>query len=328
MHSGSAPCFASIIVPVYNAETWLPECINSVLAQSDLDFELILVNDGSRDRSGTILDAYMQAHPQHIRVIHQPNRGVSSARNAGLDVARGEFVLYLDADDLLHPQLIELLKTADSTQHADCYVWSYLEFSSAAQFQSVAPLALSFYNKEALLPRVFRADGDLLGFVGNKAFRRALIQSIRFDEDVRVQEDLLYICRCLTDGGTQRFCDLRFPLYGYRQHAQSTMHQSFNANQFTLLHAQDRIIRLLQNGSAAEQEISAYLAQGFARYAAVTNKKLLHTRIPNRTDAFRMLDTYWSAYAQYAVPAQWPLKERCYYYLQALCHRIRCAHRK
>lgn len=328
MQPGSAPCFASIIVPVYNAETWLTECIDSVLAQSDPDFELILVDDGSRDHSGAILDAYAQAHPQHIRVIHQPNRGVSSARNAGLDASQGEFVLYLDADDLLHPQLIELLKTADSAQHADCYLWSCLAFSSAVHFQPVAPLALSFYSKESLLPRVFHKEGDLLGFIGNKAFRRTLIQSIRFDEDVRVQEDLLYVCRCLTNNTVQRFCDLCFPLYGYRQHAQSAMHQSFNASQFTLLHAQDRIIRLLQNGSAAEQEISAYLVQGFARYAAVINKKLLHTRIPHRTDAFRMLDAYWSSYAQYAIPSQWPLKERCYYHLQALCHRIRCARRK
>ena len=90
----------SIIIPVYKVEMYLSACIDSVLAQDTaFTYEIILVDDGSPDNSGTICDAYAAKHPQ-IRVLHKPNGGVSSARNAGLSLAVGEYVLFLDADDL------------------------------------------------------------------------------------------------------------------------------------------------------------------------------------------------------------------------------------
>jgi len=95
----------SIIVPCYNAERWLGQALDSVLAQSWAPTEVIVVNDGSRDRSLTVAQGY---ESQGIKVINQPNRGASAARNAGLRVARGAFVQFLDADDLLAPDKIEL----------------------------------------------------------------------------------------------------------------------------------------------------------------------------------------------------------------------------
>ena len=88
----------SVIVPVYNAENTLRACVDSVLAQTAADFELILIDDGSRDASGLICDAYAE-QDERIRVIHQKNAGVSAARNAGMDQARGEYVLVVDSDD-------------------------------------------------------------------------------------------------------------------------------------------------------------------------------------------------------------------------------------
>ena len=100
----------SVIMPVYQAEQYLEESIGSVLGQSLKDLELILVDDGSRDRSPAICDAYAQKDSR-VRVIHKPNGGVASARNAGLDAARGEWVLWLDSDDTLHPAMAETLLT-------------------------------------------------------------------------------------------------------------------------------------------------------------------------------------------------------------------------
>ena len=95
----------SVIVPVYNTEQYLPRCIESILSQSFTDFELLLIDDGSTDGSGKICDAYAEKD-NRIRVFHKENGGVSSARNMGLDEAKGEWVYFVDSDDeLLHDGL-------------------------------------------------------------------------------------------------------------------------------------------------------------------------------------------------------------------------------
>lgn len=108
----------SIIVPVYQVEDYLPETLNSVLAQSYNEWELILVDDGSRDRSGQICDEYAK-RDDRIRVIHKENGGVSSARNVGIQNAKGMFTTFLDADDRLMPEFIERLYFDMVTHEAD-----------------------------------------------------------------------------------------------------------------------------------------------------------------------------------------------------------------
>ena len=99
----------SIIVPVYNAEKWLRRCVDSLLNQ-DLpreDYEIILVDDGSTDGSLKICDEYLAAHPGLVRVIHQPNSGVSMARNTGIELAKGEYLSFVDSDDYITYDFIE-----------------------------------------------------------------------------------------------------------------------------------------------------------------------------------------------------------------------------
>lgn len=93
----------SIIVPVYNVEEYLRECVDSVLNQTYSDVEVILVDDGSTDQSGNICDEYAKMDSR-IKVIHKKNRGVSSARNTGIETASGERIIFVDSDDCIHPQ--------------------------------------------------------------------------------------------------------------------------------------------------------------------------------------------------------------------------------
>ena len=101
----------SVIIPVYQVEAYLRDCVDSVLAQTFSDFEIILVDDGSPDSCGSICDEYAQQDPR-IRVIHQENGGLSAARNAGTRICRGAYVTFLDSDDMLHPQALEIMLAA------------------------------------------------------------------------------------------------------------------------------------------------------------------------------------------------------------------------
>ena len=108
-------CRVSVIVPVYQVEAYLPACLDSILAQTFRDFELILVDDGTRDGCPAIMDAYA-ARDARIRLLHKENGGLSSARNAGLDVARGEYIAFVDSDDTVEPTLLEdTVRAADET---------------------------------------------------------------------------------------------------------------------------------------------------------------------------------------------------------------------
>ena len=115
----------SVIVPVYKVEPYLSRCIDSILSQTFTDFELILVDDGSPDNCGKICDEYAKNN-KRIRVIHKENGGLSSARNAGIAIARGEWIHFVDSDDLIHPKMLEFLYGAvdENTQISMCELFN------------------------------------------------------------------------------------------------------------------------------------------------------------------------------------------------------------
>ena len=108
----------SVIVPVYKVERFLPACIDSLLAQTFTDFELILVDDGSPDNCPALCDAAAEKD-NRVRVLHKPNGGVSTARNAGLDMARGKWIAFVDSDDSVQPDYLEKMHTAALAVGAD-----------------------------------------------------------------------------------------------------------------------------------------------------------------------------------------------------------------
>ena len=120
----------SIIVPVYNAEKTLPRCIDSILAQTFTDYELILVDDGSSDGSLSVCSAYA-ARDSRIRVLHQENAGVSAARNAGLDAAAGKYIMFCDSDDEVEPEWCALLHQ-EIEAHPDSWVLCGVSRENAA----------------------------------------------------------------------------------------------------------------------------------------------------------------------------------------------------
>lgn len=179
----------SVIVPVYNVEKYLHRCIDSILAQTFADFELLLVDDGSKDASGSICDEYSEKDCR-VRVFHKENGGVSSARNMGLDYARGEWITFVDSDDWISPDCLnEYFKHFD--KDADLYIQGFKDNEGHTMF-----LKEQYWEGEGIACRLQCLETlQLMGFVWNKLFRTAIIKDnkIRFDEKITMIEDLLFV---------------------------------------------------------------------------------------------------------------------------------------
>ncbi len=185
----------SIIIPVYNAEKWLPRCLDSLLNQSFKDFELILVDDGSTDGSGIICDSYSNSD-NRVRVIHKSNGGVSSARNVALDLAEGEYITFCDADDeVLSDWLEDFIKEIGE---ADLCMQGFTGVDINGQNPNHRiPRPHIWYNLPEFLGYIMEAA--LLGFSPTKLFKNAIIKKydLRFDETIRWREDDLFVVNYL-----------------------------------------------------------------------------------------------------------------------------------
>ena len=227
----------SVIVPVYGAEAFLPTCISSLRAQTLRDIELIFVCDGSPDHSLAILRR-VESLDSRIRVIaFEENQGVSAARNAGLDAARGDYIGFCDGDDWAEPQMYETLLRAAEEAEADvafCRV-----FKDRGEAREDVPLGFddgTVFSREeigrTLIPAMLSRPTDsdelpLSGYTPRNLFRREAIGSHRFRPDIRYAEDLLFIVACMKDARCAVAVDRAY--YHYRFHSGSvTKHFSFH----------------------------------------------------------------------------------------------------
>lgn len=219
----------SIIVPVYNCEKYLPECIASLRRQTLSDIEMIFVCDSSPDDSLSILREAERTDAR-IRVIAFPeNRGVSAARNAGLDAATGAYIGFCDSDDWIEPQMFEQLYSAAQEKDADisfCRV-----FKDHPNKQENVPLGFptgTRFNRAAiraaLIPAMLARPNDsdelpLSGYTPRNLFKKETIGDIRFRPDIRYAEDLLFIVECMLRANAAVAVDEAY--YHYRFHAGS-----------------------------------------------------------------------------------------------------------
>lgn len=179
----------SVIVPIYNCEIHLSQCIDSILSQTFTDFDLSLINDGSKDYSGTICDEYA-AKDSRVRVFHKENGGVSSARNVGLNNAKGDYVMFVDSDDILPENAIELL--INNLSYADLIIGGYKD-------QNGNLFAIDYY-KSLILQDEFNKflsksiDTAFLRAPWAKLFKNEILQKkkLRFDENLVFGEDHVF----------------------------------------------------------------------------------------------------------------------------------------
>lgn len=197
----------SVIIPVYNAEPFLPACLDSVLAQTYRELEIILVNDGSTDASGAICDCYASID-KRIQVIHQKNGGVSRARNRGLEVATGELVSFVDSDDTMEPDMYDFLVRLMQEHEADISHCGYKRYDKQGVLvrEVNGTHRLMVQSGEEAIVCMLRGDFFSNG-LWNKLFRSKVVQGLRFQEDLKNNEDVLFCVHAFSRTKTVVFQD-------------------------------------------------------------------------------------------------------------------------
>lgn len=201
----------SIIIPVYNVEPYIKRCLDSILVQLDSRMEIIIVNDGSTDRSGEICNEYASKYDA-IKVIHENNRGVSAARNQGLKMAKGEYISWVDPDDYLDSEWGISILTALEEQSVDILIYDYVLLKH--NFEKI----WSYRNedckleKEQLLKDIGE-DQIIQSQLWHKIIRRELYKNIKFPEDITCMEDFAVIHLLIEKAQTLYY--IHKPLYYY-----------------------------------------------------------------------------------------------------------------
>lgn len=231
----------SVIVPVYNVEPYLRQCIDSILAQTYTDFELILIDDGSTDNCGAVCDEYA-AKDDRIRVFHQENAGVSAARNTGITAARGEYIAFVDSDDWVVPTYLNRLYMQLIEYDADISVCGMLSFADDCEPENADFFAdgnLKIMTGRDACLSIYRMDGIVPIMAWGKLYRRQLFAGIHYPigkihEDDATTPKLLYRAK--------KISILSAPLYAYRQRKGSIMHERFTEKHFDTIYAIDSCI--------------------------------------------------------------------------------------
>ncbi len=199
----------SVIVPVYKAEAYLKRCIDSILAQTFTDWELLLVDDGSPDRSGEICDEYAAADSR-IRVLHKENGGVSSARNLGLDNMQGEYVTFVDADDWIDIDTFEICMNEIICKRLDVLQYSWKRVNDKGQV-----LMQKIIKSDVLGVEDFMNNANFNVCVGGSFIKADIIRErqMRFNVKLKLAEDQIFILTALSFA--QRIQAIQNPFYNY-----------------------------------------------------------------------------------------------------------------
>lgn len=230
----------SVIVPVYNVAEYLPRCLDSLLAQTYTDIEIIAVDDGSTDGSGAIVDDYA-TRDSRIRPVHIANGGVSNARNVALDLVRGEYVGFVDSDDWIDADMYARLAAA-LTDDVDVVCGGYvLETEAGQEYDLRLENEPIIYERMTALKEVFSpiVPKRTVWVLCDKLFRKELVTNIRFDRAILNCEDMLFFYEAMR--ACHRFTLL--PLYGYhyRMREDSMVHSRMTPGNITAWQAAMRL---------------------------------------------------------------------------------------
>lgn len=266
----------SVIIPVYNVRNYLSRCLDSLIAQTYGNLEIICVDDGSDDGSGEVLDQYTR-RDNRIRVIHSSNQGVSSARNLALDHMTGEFVGFVDADDYIEPDMYETLYRKIKDTGADIVSCGFFEDidGKPVQVRNVEEVPEKVIHTREFLKYIYIRDRyrGVSGYLWTRLFKADIFRedgdkaAIRFDTDLNISEDVELLARCCMKTVTMSY--INKPLYHYVKRSGSAMN-TYEKRLETLssCRAYEKVIRLFES-EGIDQEIIDYVKRFYVYHSSL-----------------------------------------------------------
>ncbi len=230
----------SIVIPVYNAEKYLNECINSILNQTYANMEILLIDDGSTDKSSSICDMYCQKY-KDIIVYHLNNGGVSKARNYGIEKATGEFIIFVDSDDIIDKYMVEKMVFAIKEKSVDLaicgYKYLYKNEIINSKIKHNGYMTIEQAKREIFLP------DSIKGYSVNKIYKREVLleNNIRFEEKIKICEDMLFVFKYIHH--INKIYVVNDDLYYYRMRKTSASNQGVESD-LTVFEALKSIYKL------------------------------------------------------------------------------------
>lgn len=259
----------SVIVPVYNVEKYLERCVNSILEQTYRQLQIILVDDGSTDQSGKICDAYAEKE-ERIKVVHKINGGLSDARNAGMEVAVGEYVCFFDSDDWIEKDTLKTAYDALKTSGMDIAVWGFVkdfvDHNENVENTSYVTVGNYICKKEKKCNPILLQEESLamIGYAWNKLYKVSVISNnnFRFEKGTSLVEDILFNKKVLS--AANGFCFIEGAYTHYMQRNRETLGAKFYSDYYELkLRACKAREELLSNYGASDKEIEKAISRDY-----------------------------------------------------------------
>ena len=272
----------SIIVPVYNAEKYIDKALRSICGQTYSNLEILLIDDGSTDGSLTRCKAWCKKD-QRIRVYYQENAGASAARNRGIELATGKYLMFIDGDDWIEKNMLEVLYKEAEAHHADAACCVLCEDDKMASDKEID----SIYYQQGTKVQVFEEKAEsglaLLRVWGPvcKLYLRNAIADCRF-EDYKVAEDLLFNTNVICYGNLERVVLVEHPFYHYIIYPGSTMKQKFQEKYLTAMEVEKKCYDMLTSVSPKFADINLIgcaVSRVFEKYAQLSQEeRMLHKK--------------------------------------------------
>ena len=247
----------SIIVPVYNVEKYIENCLDSLLKQTYENFEIILIDDGSTDSSLTICGFYELKDPRVV-VYSQKNQGVSIARNRGLSIAKGSYITFVDSDDIVDSRYLEILYRNIKTENADISMctWTH-NITSAIDDKSIIT-----WNVEETFFQYLRAH-IINGNVYAKLYKRRILENVKFKEKLRIGEDQIFVIQAIER--SRRIVFQNIPLYFYLVRESSVMNLMMDSRYWDNVYRAEWMVNEAKNnlpvlkGLFRKEELNIYV---------------------------------------------------------------------
>ena len=290
----------SIIVPIYNVEKYLPRCIESILNQTFREFELILINDGSTDNCKEICEKYKKIDSRII-VVNKKNGGVSSARNFGIDISRGEYIGFVDPDDFIDANMYEILFNTANSYNSDMVICDYYKVS---EYDIKKYEEIQLNNKGIIVENINNIDaieriltvGEKFIVAWNKIYKRRLFENLRYNEGMIYEDEFLahrILYRC------NKVSIINSSLYYYVQRKGSIVNSTFSSKKFDKVYAiKDRVDFLKDKGivnliyKAEKSFIDYFVWNYFVGYQRLENIEYELKRLKKEFNSvfYRILD--------------------------------------